>query len=238
MAKKFYIGDNSIAHQVKQAYIGIDDTARKIKKAYIGVNGIAQKFYENLTLVQTTKSTAKIQLNSFTEGAKTLTGYITGLSNTYTPTVTWTTNAPGGFILDQYDDSEAIAFKIWINGRGTTMSVSSINTRLASTTYDEDTYMEIMGASGCPSGNLYTVTIMIDFGRARSYTLNRKQAVGTGNTGDCTCYVSSDKSTWTSASGTVTNKRYFKIELTKLERFEAYPWSYLYFSNITDWIYQ
>lgn len=214
--------------------------ARKVKKGYIGVNGVAQLFYENLTLTSTTVSTATMRLNSFSSGAKTLTGYISGLSNAYKPTVTWTTTASNGFVMaNHYDDTaEAIAFTIFVNGSSKTTSLSNINTRLASTTYDSDTYMLIGGTSECTG--TYSATILIDFGIARSFTINQKSPTGTGHTGKLTCYVSSDNSTWTtlSSGSKATNKRYCKIVLTNLEALEAYPWSYFYFSNITDWVYQ
>lgn len=214
--------------------------ARKVTKGYIGVNGIAQKFYENLTLTQTTVATATMKLNSFSSGAKTLKGSISGLSSTYKPTVTWTTSASNGFVMaSQYDDtSEAIAFTIYVNGSSKTTSLSTINTRLSSTTYDSDTYMLIGGTGECTG--TYTVTMLIDFGIARSFTINAKSPTGTGHAGKLTCYVSSNNSTWTtlSAGSRATSKRYCKIQLSQLEALEAYPWSYFYFSNITDWIYQ
>lgn len=221
-------------------YLTKPNIARKVKKGYIGVNGVAQLFYENLTLISTTVSTATMRLNSFSSGAKTLTGYISGLSNAYKPTVTWTTTASNGFVMaNHYDNTaEAIAFTIFVNGSSKTTSLSNINTRLASTTYDSDTYMLIGGTSGCTG--TYSATILIDFGIARSFTINQKSPTGTGYTGKLTCYVSSDNSTWTtlSSGSKATNKRYCKIVLTNLEALEAYPWSYFYFSDITDWIYQ
>lgn len=45
MAKKAYIGVDSVAHQVKKWYVGIDGVARKVKKGYIGVNGTARQFF-------------------------------------------------------------------------------------------------------------------------------------------------------------------------------------------------
>lgn len=45
MAKKMYIGVNSIARKVKKQYLGVDSKARKVKKGYIGVGGKAQLFY-------------------------------------------------------------------------------------------------------------------------------------------------------------------------------------------------
>lgn len=45
MAKKVYIGVNSVARQVVNAFIGVSNIARKIVKGYIGVNNVAQLFY-------------------------------------------------------------------------------------------------------------------------------------------------------------------------------------------------
>lgn len=48
MAKKIYIGNASVARNVKSIYVGVNGVARKVKKGYIGVNGIARQFYESL----------------------------------------------------------------------------------------------------------------------------------------------------------------------------------------------
>ena len=47
MAKKIYVGIDSIARKAKKGYIGIDNVARKLKKAYIGVGGIARQFFSS-----------------------------------------------------------------------------------------------------------------------------------------------------------------------------------------------
>lgn len=47
MAKKLYIGVNSVARKVSAAYIGVSSIAQKIVKGYIGVNNIARLFYES-----------------------------------------------------------------------------------------------------------------------------------------------------------------------------------------------
>lgn len=45
MAKKAYVGVDSVARKIAKGYVGVDNTARKIKKAYIGVAGIARPFW-------------------------------------------------------------------------------------------------------------------------------------------------------------------------------------------------
>ena len=47
MAKKIYIGNASVARNVKSMYVGVNGVARKVKKGYIGVNGIARQFYSS-----------------------------------------------------------------------------------------------------------------------------------------------------------------------------------------------
>lgn len=49
MAKKIYIGANSVAKKIKKAYIGIDSETKQIKKAYIGVNGVAKLCFSTRT---------------------------------------------------------------------------------------------------------------------------------------------------------------------------------------------
>lgn len=50
MAKKAYVGVNSVARRVKKIYIGINGIARKVRKGYIGVAGIARLFFAFGTL--------------------------------------------------------------------------------------------------------------------------------------------------------------------------------------------
>lgn len=42
MAKRIYVGVNSVARKAKKAYVGVGGIARKVKKAYVGVGGIAR----------------------------------------------------------------------------------------------------------------------------------------------------------------------------------------------------
>ena len=48
MAKKVYIGNASIARNVKSMYVGVNGVARKVTKGYIGVNGVARQFYNSI----------------------------------------------------------------------------------------------------------------------------------------------------------------------------------------------
>lgn len=45
MAKRLYIGVNSIAREVKKIYIGVNGVAREVKKGYIGIGGSAREFF-------------------------------------------------------------------------------------------------------------------------------------------------------------------------------------------------
>ena len=45
MAKKMYVGVNSVARKITSAYVGVNNIARKITKGYVGVGGIARQFW-------------------------------------------------------------------------------------------------------------------------------------------------------------------------------------------------
>lgn len=64
MAKKFYIGVQDKAHQMKKGYIGIDGKARQIKKIYIGINNIAKLCYERIKTKITYLSNLTLSFNT------------------------------------------------------------------------------------------------------------------------------------------------------------------------------
>ena len=45
MAKKAYVGVNSVARKISKMYVGVSGVARKVKKAYVGVGGVARLFF-------------------------------------------------------------------------------------------------------------------------------------------------------------------------------------------------
>lgn len=45
MSKKWYVGVNSVAREVKHPYIGVNNVARKVKNGYVGVSGVARQFF-------------------------------------------------------------------------------------------------------------------------------------------------------------------------------------------------
>ena len=45
MSKKWYVGVNNVAREVKHPYIGVNNVARKVKSGYVGAGGVAREFY-------------------------------------------------------------------------------------------------------------------------------------------------------------------------------------------------
>lgn len=45
MSKKWYVGVNNVAREVKHPYIGVNNVARKVKNGYVGVGGVARQFF-------------------------------------------------------------------------------------------------------------------------------------------------------------------------------------------------
>ena len=45
MSKKWYVGVNNVAREVKHPYIGVNNVARKVKNGYVGAGGVARQFF-------------------------------------------------------------------------------------------------------------------------------------------------------------------------------------------------
>ena len=45
MSKKWYVGVNNVAREVKHPYIGVNNVARKVKSGYVGAGGVARQFF-------------------------------------------------------------------------------------------------------------------------------------------------------------------------------------------------
>lgn len=61
MSKKWYIGVNNVAREVKHPYIGVNNVARKVKNGYVGVSGVAREFISGVDPVLNNNNWATIR---------------------------------------------------------------------------------------------------------------------------------------------------------------------------------